>query len=89
MTSQGSLYASALKKAISPDILKRYLDETIQQIEKAAQAEKANDFRINPKSINNKELPCRYCNFRDVCFRDEKDVVMIQTEENEDADMDE
>ncbi len=89
VTSQGSLYASALRKAISPEVLKRYLDETIQQIQKAAKAEKANDFRINPKSINNKELPCRYCGYRDVCFRDETDVVNIQTEENEDADLDE
>ncbi len=89
VTSQASLYANALKKAISEDVLKSYLETTIQKIKFASEAERANDFRINPKSINNKELPCRYCSYRDVCFRDEKDIVNIHTEENEDADMDE
>lgn len=35
-------------------------------------------FDINPKKINDKDVSCNYCKFRDVCFRNEKDYVYLE-----------
>lgn len=40
-----------------------------------------NDFRINPKKIDNLETPCKYCSFRDVCFRKDYDIVSLSSKE--------
>lgn len=41
------------------------------------------NFMINPKKIDNKNIGCEYCEFRDVCFRKENDIVILESgEEN-------
>ena len=34
---------------------------------------------INPKKIDNKNIGCEYCEFRDVCFRKENDIVILES----------
>ena len=88
VTNSGNLAVFSQKRAFSHEVLARYIETTIQKIKEADAAIKANDFRINPKSLDNGELPCRYCTYRDICFRDEKDIVNINTKENNDGEMD-
>ncbi len=88
VTLSGNLSANSQKKAFSKEVLNRYIETTLQKIKEADASIKNNDFRINPKSLDNGELPCRYCTYRDICFRDEKDVVQINTKENNDGEMD-
>ena len=37
------------------------------------------NFIINPKKIDNKNIGCEYCEFRDVCFRKENDIVILES----------
>lgn len=36
------------------------------------------EFDINPKRINNKLLGCEYCEFNDICFKDETDIIDLE-----------
>ena len=40
------------------------------------------DFTINPKRIDNDLIGCNYCEFKDICFRREEDIVDIEKESN-------
>ena len=33
------------------------------------------DFAINPKRIDNKNIGCEFCKFREICFYKEEDLV--------------
>ena len=35
------------------------------------------DFTINPKVIDGENVSCKFCEYRDICFRREKDIVYI------------
>ncbi len=39
-------------------------------------------FDINPKVINDKNLGCLYCEYRDICFKEKKDEVVITPKED-------
>jgi len=88
VTLGGNLAVFSQKRAFSKEVLDGYIETTIQKIKEADTAIKNNDFRINPKSIDNGELPCRYCTYRDICFRDDEDIVSINTKESNDGEMD-
>lgn len=36
------------------------------------------NFAINPKSIDNKNIGCEFCNYKDICFMKNKDIVNLQ-----------
>lgn len=42
-----------------------------------------NRFSINPKQINKKNTPCKYCEFRDICYRRDADIVKIDLKSEE------
>jgi len=44
-----------------------------------------NDFEINPKKIKKDDKSCTYCAFKDICFRKEKDYVVLNDEEEEEG----
>ena len=35
------------------------------------------DFKINPKIYDGKNISCEYCNFKDICYKSQKDVVYL------------
>lgn len=44
------------------------------------------DFKINPKKIGyDDDIGCKYCKFKDICFKKEKDYVIIKKEGEENA----
>lgn len=43
------------------------------------------NFDINPKIINNSNISCKYCKYRDLCYMSQKDIEEIKLQE-EDAD---
>jgi ATP-dependent helicase/DNAse subunit B len=49
-------------------IVNDLIDKAILGIEKC-------DFIINPKRVNDKLVGCQYCNFKDICFKKEEDIV--------------
>lgn len=40
------------------------------------------DFKINPKIYDGKDISCEYCNFKDICYKSQKDVVYLDKVED-------
>ena len=40
-------------------------------------------FTINPKIVKKKNYSCTYCNFKDICFKDKSDEVVLGGDEDE------
>lgn len=36
------------------------------------------DYEINPKKVNNINISCQFCNFKDICFKTENDFVELK-----------
>ncbi len=48
----------------------KQIDKCIDRIDKC-------DFNINPKNINNINISCKYCKYKDLCYMTQKDVEEI------------
>lgn len=40
------------------------------------------DFKINPKHIDGKNIGCEYCDYKDICFMKNKDIVYLEKQDN-------
>lgn len=56
---------------------------TEQKINESIEKILACEFTINPKVINNKNKSCKYCKFKDICFTEKADEVILGGETNE------
>jgi ATP-dependent helicase/nuclease subunit B len=56
-----------------------------QKIEDAINCITAADFKINPKVIKGENISCKFCNYKDICYRKYKDSIIISQagDENE------
>lgn len=45
-------------------------------------------FDINPKRVGLENVGCEFCQFKDICFRSERDIVNIDKECEVDAKVD-
>lgn len=59
------------------EIASKKIDEAVENIKNA-------NFAINPKRIDNDNVGCKYCKFKDVCFRKEEDIVDLEYKKIED-----
>ena len=59
------------------------LVKTKEQIDLAVSKIKNNEFLINPKVIDNKNVSCMYCQFRDICFKTNEDEVVLEVGDND------
>ena len=92
ITGKGCLHGNTIKgnNLISKkdfDILKK---ETKKQIDKVISGIRNNNFSINPieyfKTKSSSEIHCDYCEFRDICYRREKNIKIVHSKEgNSDA----
>ena len=53
------------------EITEQKINEAIKEISKA-------NFDINPKRIGKENLGCKYCNFKDICFMTEKNIIDLK-----------
>ena len=60
----------------------KLVDKCIDKIDKC-------DFNINPKNINNINISCKYCKYKDLCYMTQKDVEEIVLQEVETNEVDE
>lgn len=60
----------------------KQIDKCIDRIDKC-------DFNINPKNINNINISCKYCKYKDLCYMTQKDVEEIVLQEVETNEVDE
>lgn len=52
------------------EIVKQKIQEVIESVEKGK-------FDINPKKLD-KEIACKYCNYKDLCYKTDKDIIELK-----------
>jgi len=73
--TDGSFYSYS--KVLSSDEMDK-LDQLVDSnISKACEDILNGKFLINPKRIDNKDIGCDNCKFRDICFKKEKDFIKL------------
>lgn len=70
---------SSYSKMINNEEIDNLIDLVDGKITEARDEILNTNFMINPKKIDNKNIGCEYCEFRDVCFRKENDIVILES----------
>ena len=86
ITKNGEL--SKTSKVISDEDMKDMIKLVEDKILSASENILNNDFSINPKVIDNKNVSCTYCRYRDICYKRIKDYVYYETKKEEVVDGD-
>ena len=70
---------SSYSKMINNDEINNLINLVDSKINEARDEILDTKFMINPKKIDNKNIGCEYCEFRDVCFRKENDFIILES----------
>lgn len=81
ITKNGEL--SKNSKVISDEDMKDMIKLVEDKILEASTSILNNDFSINPKVIDNKNVSCTYCRYKDICYKRIKDYVYCETKKEE------
>ena len=81
ITKNGEL--SKNSKVISDEDMKDMIKLVEDKILEASTSILNNDFSINPKVIDNKNVSCIYCRYKDICYKRIKDYVYCETKKEE------
>lgn len=81
ITKNGDL--SKNSKVISDEDMKDMIKLVEDKILEASTSILNNDFSINPKVIDNKNVSCIYCPYKDICYKRIKDYVYCETKKEE------
>ena len=73
-----SKFANPLSDNEINEILKLTNDKIIEAMNSILEG----DFKINPKVLNKENISCKYCEFKDVCYHKEKDLIYL-SDDNE------
>lgn len=68
---------SRYSKILTNDILFKIIQYTKNEIENRVEDILNADFKINPKIYGKENISCKYCNYHDICFYQEKDYVYL------------
>lgn len=79
--TNGELYSSA--KVLSSKDMDDLTVKVDLKIEECISNILEGKFDINPKVINNKNISCTYCKFKDICFKCKKDEIVLGGEVDE------
>lgn len=78
----GSL--SENKKLFNQDYYEEILRVVETKIEEAIENILNADFKINPKIVKGENVSCKFCNYKDICYRKYKDSIVISQAGDED-----
>ena len=65
-------------KLISEEEINEMSSQVEQKILEAANDILLGKFPINPKRIGDENVGCKYCKFKDICYRTEKDIINLE-----------
>ncbi len=71
-------------KLLSYKQIEKLQEVVLEQVKSSANKILDGDFSINPKKINDDNVGCMYCNYKDLCYLKEEDVVEINNTKIED-----
>ena len=80
LTTSGEISKNA--NTLSDEEINEILKLTHEKIINAMNNILEGKFDINPKVLNNKNLSCEYCKFKDICYHTEKDLVYLSNDNN-------
>ena len=75
---------SSKSKTLNEEELKDMLKKVDEALDKSLKIIESNNFIIAPKIINNKNISCEFCPFKEVCFVTFNDYVYLEKEEGGD-----
>ena len=78
-TSSKGFYSYS--KVLSDSEINNLINECDKQIDNAIHGILEADFEINPKIIDGNNVSCNFCEYKDICYRNEKDIVYINSKE--------
>ena len=78
-TSNGFSNYSKVISSEQIDLLNKIIDKNIKD---AANNIMNAKFDINPKEIDGKNYGCEFCNYRDICYMKNDDIVSLQKPDN-------
>ena len=74
---------SSRSKILSDSELEDMMNSINKALEKSLKIIDNNDFQIAPKIINNKNISCEFCPFKEVCFVSASDYIYLEKKEGE------
>ena len=80
-TSKNGFYSYS--KVLDKEEIDNIITSTDKMIDKVIDNILEADFSINPKVIDGENVSCKFCEYRDICFRRENDIVYINRNEEE------
>lgn len=78
-SSKGFYYYSKMINDEEIDILYNVVDSKIKE---ASMSILDSKFDINPKEMNNENIGCSFCKYKDICFMKQKDAVTLKEVKN-------
>lgn len=76
-TSSGGFYSYS--KVLSEDEINNLIDKVDEEVDCVVDNILDSDFTIDPKIINGENVSCKFCDYKDICFRKEKDLTYINS----------
>ena len=78
--SDDSYYSNS--KELSDDEVNNLISLAGKKVEECIDGVVSARFDINPKNIAGKNIGCEFCNYKDICFMKNKDVVYLEKKED-------
>ena len=76
-TSSSDFYSYS--KVLSEEEIDTLINKVDNLVDKTIDNILESDFTIDPKIINGENVSCKFCEYRDICFRKEKDLTYINS----------
>ena len=78
--NDGSYYSTS--KTLSDDEVNNLINLAEKKVEECIINVVSANFDINPKNIAGKNVGCEFCNYKDICFMKNKDIVYLDKKDN-------
>lgn len=80
-TTKDGFYAYT--KVLTEEEMEEIINKTDRLIDKTIDEILEGDFSINPKVIDGNNVSCMFCEYKDICFRKEEDLIYINNKVGE------
>ena len=80
LKKDGEFYSNS--KVLNNDEINNLIKTTDNKIEESIDLITNASFDINPKAVDNKNIGCKYCDYKDICFMTKKDEINITPDDN-------
>ena len=81
-TTKDGFYAYS--KVLSEEEMDNIIKKTDDLINKLTEEILSSDFSINPKVIDGNNVSCPFCEYKDICFKKEEDIIYINKKVDDD-----